>query len=175
MGRQLGHAVRRRLDAGAPWPLLPASECIRAALGARNSVSSATPAPSQSRRCAARSQVLRPPFCRRTDDRPRTARLRSRPFHRFDLVEGGPKWRWRCAGRTRKSHERIFAFAQGIVRGWRNSSQENAALRHARQRWHGRLARSCAKNSTCGANPLHRRGRAVGFDYIDPAASGCPR
>ncbi|XEC33071.1 ethanolamine ammonia-lyase reactivating factor EutA [Streptomyces fradiae] len=36
LGRRLGHAVRRRLDAGElPWPLLPAGECIRAtALGA---------------------------------------------------------------------------------------------------------------------------------------------
>src|SRR5205085_4952584 len=36
MGRRLGHAVRRRIDAGAlPWRLLPAGECIRAtALGA---------------------------------------------------------------------------------------------------------------------------------------------
>src|SRR5215471_8096588 len=36
MGRRLGQAIRRRVDAGAlPWPLLPAGECIRAtALGA---------------------------------------------------------------------------------------------------------------------------------------------
>ena len=36
MGRRLGRAMRKRLDAGAlPWPLLPAGECIRAtALGA---------------------------------------------------------------------------------------------------------------------------------------------
>ena len=36
MGRRLGGAIRRKLDAGAlPWPLLPAGECIRAtALGA---------------------------------------------------------------------------------------------------------------------------------------------
>ncbi len=36
MGRRLGRAIRKRLDAGAlPWPLLPAGECIRAtALGA---------------------------------------------------------------------------------------------------------------------------------------------
>jgi ethanolamine utilization protein EutA len=36
MGRRLGRAIRRRVDAGAfPWPLLPAGECIRAtALGA---------------------------------------------------------------------------------------------------------------------------------------------
>ncbi len=36
LGRRLGRAVRRRIDAGAlPWPLLPAGECIRAtALGA---------------------------------------------------------------------------------------------------------------------------------------------
>ena len=36
MGRRLGRALRKRLDAGAlPWPLLPAGECIRAtALGA---------------------------------------------------------------------------------------------------------------------------------------------
>jgi ethanolamine utilization protein EutA len=36
LGRRLGRAIRRRIDAGAlPWPLLPAGECIRAtALGA---------------------------------------------------------------------------------------------------------------------------------------------
>src|SRR5258708_3165394 len=36
LGRRLGHAIRRRIDAGAlPWPLLPAGGCIRAtALGA---------------------------------------------------------------------------------------------------------------------------------------------
>jgi ethanolamine utilization protein EutA len=36
MGRRLGQALRRRIDAGAvPWPVLPAGECIRAtALGA---------------------------------------------------------------------------------------------------------------------------------------------
>jgi ethanolamine utilization protein EutA len=36
LGRRLGHAIRRRIDAGAlPWRLLPAGECIRAtALGA---------------------------------------------------------------------------------------------------------------------------------------------
>ena len=36
MGRRLGQAIRRRVDAGAlPWPMLPAGECIRAtALGA---------------------------------------------------------------------------------------------------------------------------------------------
>jgi ethanolamine utilization protein EutA len=36
MGRRLGRAIRRKLDAGLlPWPLLPAGECIRAtALGA---------------------------------------------------------------------------------------------------------------------------------------------
>src|SRR6202023_3994891 len=36
LGRRLGLALRRRIDAGAlPWPLLPAGECIRAtALGA---------------------------------------------------------------------------------------------------------------------------------------------
>src|SRR5712672_1570967 len=36
IGRRLGQAIRRRVDAGAlPWPLLPAGECIRAtALGA---------------------------------------------------------------------------------------------------------------------------------------------
>src|SRR5205823_5549421 len=36
MGRRLGQAIHRKLDAGAlPWPMLPAGECIRAtALGA---------------------------------------------------------------------------------------------------------------------------------------------
>ena len=76
MGRRLGRAVRRRIDAGAlPWPLLPAGECIRAtALGASeytvqlsgNTSYISDPAVLLPRR---NLQVLQPPFtCEETID-----------------------------------------------------------------------------------------------------------
>ena len=76
MGRRLGHAMRKRLDAGAlPWPLLPAGECIRAtALGASeysvqlsgNTSTITNPGALLPRR---NLQVLQPPYvCEETID-----------------------------------------------------------------------------------------------------------
>jgi ethanolamine utilization protein EutA len=125
MGRRLGHAVRRRLDAGAlSWPLLPAGECIRAtALGASeysvqlsgNTSTITNPGALLPRR---NLQVLQPPFIsEQTIDPEQLAAAIRGHFTAFDLVEGETEvalaLRWRGA----PSHERIFAFAQGIVRG----------------------------------------------------------
>jgi ethanolamine utilization protein EutA len=125
MGRRLGRALRRRLDAGAlPWPLLPAGECIRAtALGASeysvqlsgNTSTITDPGTLLPRR---NLQVLQPPYVsdEAIDAEALAAAIRSH-FTAFDLTEGEAEvalaLRWRGA----PSHDRIFAFAQGIVRG----------------------------------------------------------
>jgi ethanolamine utilization protein EutA len=125
LGRRLGHALRRRIDAGAlPWPLLPAGECIRAtALGASeysvqlsgNTSTITNPGALLPRR---NLQVLQPPFvCEETIDPGTLAAAIRAHFTAFDLTEGEAEvalaMRWRGA----PSYERIFAFAQGIVRG----------------------------------------------------------
>jgi ethanolamine utilization protein EutA len=125
MGRRLGHALRKRLDAGAlPWPLLPAGECIRAtALGASeysvqlsgNTSTITNPSALLPRR---NLQVLQPPYvCEEAIDPDRLAAAIRAHFTAFDLKDGESEvalaLRWRGA----PSHERIFAFAQGIVRG----------------------------------------------------------
>ena len=125
MGRRLGHALRKRLDAGAlPWPLLPAGECIRAtALGASeysvqlsgNTSTITNPGALLPRR---NLQVLQPPYvCEETIDPDKLAAAIRGHFTAFDLIEGEAEvalaLRWLGA----PSHERIFAFAQGIVRG----------------------------------------------------------
>jgi ethanolamine utilization protein EutA len=125
MGRRLGHAMRKRLDAGAlPWPLLPAGECIRAtALGASeysvqlsgNTSTITDPGALLPRR---NLQVLAAPYvCEETIDPDKLASAIRGHFTAFDLSEGETEvalaLRWLGA----PSHERIFAFAQGIVRG----------------------------------------------------------
>ena len=125
MGRRLGTALRQRLDADAlPWPLLPAGECIRAtALGASeysvqlsgNTSTITDPGALLPRR---NLQVLQPPFvCEATIDPEKLATAIRGHFTSFDLIEGEADvalaLRWLGA----PSHERIFAFAQGIVRG----------------------------------------------------------
>src|SRR6478672_11812158 len=125
MGRRLGHAMRNRLDAGAlPWPLLPAGECIRAtALGASeysvqlsgNTSTITDPGTLLPRR---NLQVLAAPYvCEETIDADQLASAIRGHFTAFDLTEGETEvalaLRWLGA----PSHERIFAFAQGIVRG----------------------------------------------------------
>jgi ethanolamine utilization protein EutA len=125
MGRRLGLAVRKRLDAGAlPWPLLPAGECIRAtALGASeysvqlsgNTSTITDPAALLPRR---NLQVLQPPFvCGETIDPEALAAAIQGHFVAFDIEDGAQEvalaLRWRGA----PSHQRIHAFAQGIVRG----------------------------------------------------------
>jgi ethanolamine utilization protein EutA len=125
MGRRLGRALRRRIDAGAlPWPLLPAGECIRAtALGASeysvqlsgNTSTITDPGALLPRR---NLQVLQPPYvCEEVIDPDTLAAAIRSHFVAFDLKDGESEvalaLRWQGA----PSHERIFAFAQGIVRG----------------------------------------------------------
>ena len=125
MGRRLGHAMRKRLDTGAlPWPLLPAGECIRAtALGASeysvqlsgNTSTITNPGALLPRR---NLQVLQAPYvCEEIIVPEKLATAIRGHFTAFDLDEGETEialaLRWLGA----PSHERIFAFAQGIVRG----------------------------------------------------------
>lgn len=125
LGRRLGLALRKRLDRGAlPWPLLPAGECIRAtALGASeysvqlsgNTSTITDPGLLLPRRSL---QVLQPPFvCEEIIDPDRLAAAIRSHLVAFDIVDGEAEialaLRWQGA----PSHARIFAFAQGIVRG----------------------------------------------------------
>lgn len=125
MGQRLGRAIRKRLDSGVlPWPLLPAGECIRAtALGASeysvqlsgNTSTITNPGVLLPRR---NLQVLQPNYvCEETIDADKLAAAIRNHFTNFDLEEGvadvALALRWQGA----PSHERIFAFAQGIVRG----------------------------------------------------------
>jgi ethanolamine utilization protein EutA len=136
MGRRLGHALRKRLDADAlPWPLLPAGECIRAtALGASeysvqlsgNTSTITNPGALLPRR---NLQVLQPPYVsHEAVDAGKLAAAIHSHFTAFDLTEGESEvalaLRWRGA----PSHERIFAFAQGIVRGMANTVAQQKPL-----------------------------------------------
>lgn len=125
MGRRLGRALRKRLDSGAlPWPLLPAGECIRAtALGASEysvQLSGNTSTITNAGVLLPRRnlQVLQPNYvCEETIDADKLAAAIRNHFVSFDLEEGAADvalaLRWQGA----PSHERIFAFGQGIVRG----------------------------------------------------------
>jgi ethanolamine utilization protein EutA len=125
MGRRLGHAIRRRLDAGAlPWPLIPAGECIRAtALGASeysvqlsgNTSYISKPGALLPRR---NLQVLQPSYeCGEVIDPHALAAAIRAHFTAFDLVEGEGEvalaLRWQGA----PAYERVLAFAEGIRHG----------------------------------------------------------
>jgi ethanolamine utilization protein EutA (predicted chaperonin) len=125
MGRLLGQAVRRRLDAGAlPWPLLPPGECIRAtALGASeysvqlsgNTIYISDHAALLPRR---NLQVLQPPFAfgAAIDERALAQAIRAH-FTAFDRVEGESEvalaFRWQGP----PLYERVAAFARGLALG----------------------------------------------------------
>jgi ethanolamine utilization protein EutA len=125
MGRRLGRAVRRKLDAGAlPWPLLSAGECIRAtALGASeysvqlsgNTSYISNPGVLLPRR---NLQVLQP-ACTFGDTVDAEAVAKAIRIHRkaFEAEDADADialaFRWRGA----PSYERIFAFARGIAEG----------------------------------------------------------
>ncbi len=129
LGLRLGSALRRRIDQGVlPWPLLPAGECIRAtALGASEysvQLSGNTSYISNPGKLLPRRnlQVLQPPFvCGDTIDPEKLAAAIRAHFVAFDLADGAGEvalaFRWQGA----PSHERIFAFAQGIARGIPNT------------------------------------------------------
>jgi ethanolamine utilization protein EutA len=136
MGRRLGRALRRRIDAGAlPWPLLPAGECIRAtALGASeysvqlsgNTSYISNPGALLPRR---NLQVLQPQFaCAEAIDPDALAGTIRGHFTAFDIVEGATEvalaLRWQGA----PSHERLFAFAQGIRRALPNTIAQRHPL-----------------------------------------------
>ncbi len=125
MGRRLGLAIRRRIDAGAlPWPLLPAGECIRAtALGASeysvqlsgNTSYITKPGELLPRR---NLQVLQPSYeCGEVIDAAQLAAVIRAHFTAFDLIEGEGEvalaLRWSGA----PSYERVSAFAEGIRHG----------------------------------------------------------
>jgi ethanolamine utilization protein EutA (predicted chaperonin) len=125
MGRRLGLAIRRRIEAGAlPWPLLPAGECIRAtALGASEysvQLSGNTSYISKPGELLPRRnlQVLQPPYVRdEVIDSAALAKAIRAHFTAFDLIEGEGEvalaLRWQGA----PAYERIFAFAEGIRHG----------------------------------------------------------
>jgi ethanolamine utilization protein EutA len=125
MGRRLGRAIRRRLDAGAlPWRLLPAGECIRAtALGASEysvQLSGNTSYISKPGELLPRRnlQVLQPAYeCEEVIDPQRLAQAIRAHFTAFDLIEGEGEvalaLRWQGA----PAYERVLAFAEGIRHG----------------------------------------------------------
>jgi ethanolamine utilization protein EutA len=123
LGLKLGHAVRKRIEAGAlPYPLLPAGECIRAtAIGASeysvqlsgNTVYISNPGELLPRK---NLQVLQPDIALAGDiDAARVTQAIRRHFAAFDLVEGEAQialaFRWEGA----PSYERLSALARGIV------------------------------------------------------------
>jgi ethanolamine utilization protein EutA len=136
LGRRLGRAIRRRIDAGAlPWPLLPAHECIRAtALGASeytvqlsgNTCTITDPGALLPRR---NLQVVQPPY-EFTDavDAQAIGEAIRRHLTAFDVAEGESEvalaFRWRGA----PSHERLFAFARGISLGLPNTIAKKRPL-----------------------------------------------
>lgn len=125
LGRLLGLALRKKLDAGAlPWPLLPPGECIRAtALGASeysvqlsgNTLYISDPGALLPRR---NLQVLQPGYaCGERIDADALAREIREHFKAFDLVEGENEAALALRWEGTPSHERLAAFALGIRRG----------------------------------------------------------
>ena len=136
MGRRLGSALRQRLDAGSlPWPLLPAGECIRAtALGASEysvQLSGNTSHISNTGTLLPRRnlQVVQPPFiCEERIDSDKLAAAIRGHFTAFDLTDGEGEVALALRWQGPPSHERIFAFAQGIVRGLAKTVAQNKPL-----------------------------------------------
>jgi len=125
LGRLLGLALRKKLDAGAlPWPLLPPGECIRAtALGASeysvqlsgNTIYISDPGALLPRR---NLQVLQPSYvCGERIDADALAQAIREHFRAFDLVEGEREAALALRWEGTPSYERIAAFALGIRRG----------------------------------------------------------
>jgi ethanolamine utilization protein EutA len=124
LGRRLGRAIRRCIDAGAlPWPLLPAGECIRAtALGASeysvqlsgNTSYISAPGVLLPRR---NLQVLQPDYLPAEAVAPEdVAAAVRRHLAAFDIAperEVALALRWQGA----PSYERLAGFAEGIRRG----------------------------------------------------------
>ena len=128
-GRRLGQALRRKIDRGKlPWPLLPAGECIRAtAIGASaysvqlsgNTSYISNPAQLLPRR---NLQVLQPAFtCEETIDASALGHSIRQHLVAFDLTGAERDFALALRWRGAPSYERIFAFAQGIIGGLRET------------------------------------------------------
>ena len=123
LGRRLGHAVRKRVEANAlPYPLLPAGECIRAtAIGASeysvqlsgNTVYISNPGELLPRK---NLQVLQPDITLGEAIEPaRVTQAIRRHFEAFDLVEGEAEVALALRWRGPPSFDRLEALARGIV------------------------------------------------------------
>jgi ethanolamine utilization protein EutA len=129
MGRRLGQAIRRRVDAGKfPWPMLEAVECIRAtALGASEysvQLSGNTSYISKPGELLPRRnlQVVQPPFeCEEVIDAGKLAKAIRSHFTAFDLIEGEGEVALALKWQGAPSYERISAFAEGIRHGLKNT------------------------------------------------------
>src|SRR5260221_1761542 len=123
LGRRMGAAIRRRIDAGAlPWRLLPAGECIRAtAIGASEysvQLSGSTLYVSNPGALlpSKNLQVLQPDVSLAGEiDCARITQAIRRHFEAFDLVEGESDvalaFRWEGP----PAYRRLAALARGIV------------------------------------------------------------
>jgi len=136
LGRLLGLALRRRVDAGAlPWPLFPPGECIRAtALGASeysvqlsgNTIYISNPGELLPRR---NLQVLQPAYASEGHIEPdQLAGAIREHFKAFDLVEGESEAALALRWEGSPSYERISAFALGIRRGLANTIAKRMPL-----------------------------------------------
>jgi len=123
LGRRLGHAIRRRVDAGAlPYPMLPAGECIRAtAIGASeysvqlsgNTVFISNPGELLPRK---NLQVLQPDLALEAEISPaRVTQAIRRHFDAFDLKEGEAEVALAFHWDGPPAFSRLQALAQGIV------------------------------------------------------------
>lgn len=125
MGLRLGHAIARRLEAGAlPWPVLPAGECIRAtALGASeysvqlsgNTCFISSPSELLPRR---NLQVIQPPYECPEEIVAEEVSQAIKSHRRTFEVDGDDReialsFHWRGL----PSYERMIAFAEGLALG----------------------------------------------------------
>jgi ethanolamine utilization protein EutA len=125
LGRRLGHAIARRLEAGAlPWTLLPAGECIRAtALGASEysvQLSGNTCFISDHGGLLPRRnlQVIQPPFdCPEVIEAEDVARTIKAHRQAFEVDGEGGEIALSFHWKGHPAYERMHAFANGLVLG----------------------------------------------------------
>ena len=122
LGRRLGHAIRKKIEAGRfPWRLLPAGECIRAtAFGASEysvQLSGNTVYVSQPGELLPRKnlQVLQPTVSLHGKlDAKKLARAVAEHFQAFDVVEGDAEVALAFRWQGEPSFERLSAFARAV-------------------------------------------------------------
>ncbi|MBK18415.1 MAG: recombinase [Rhodospirillaceae bacterium] len=125
MGRRLGHAISKRLEAGAlPWKLMPAGECIRAtALGASEysvQLSGNTCFISNHGELLPRRnlQVIQPPYdCPDDIDPDEVARVVKAHRRAFEVDNDDREIALSFHWKGMPAYERMNAFAKGLVKG----------------------------------------------------------